>query len=106
VVALDPGADTDGDGQPNDSEQSAGTDPRSSTSVFKTTAAVLSGNDVNLTVATVSGKKYQLETSTSLNSLSWSDNGPVVTATGPSTVFTAADGLGDPRRFYRIKVVP
>ncbi len=106
VEALDPAADTDGDGQPNGSEQAAGTDPNSPSSVFKTTAAVVSGNNVNLTVATVSGKKYQLETSTSLNSQSWSDSGAVVIAVGPSTVFTAAGGLGDPKRFYRVRVVP
>ncbi|MGL4400130.1 MAG: hypothetical protein ACRCXD_09705 [Luteolibacter sp.] len=106
VQALDPAADTDGDGQSNDSEQSAGTDPRSPSSVFKTTAAVLSGASVNLTVNTVAGKKYQLETSTSLTSVSWTNIGSEVTAIGPSTVFTAAGGLGDPKRFYRVRVVP
>ncbi len=106
VLTLDPAADTDGDGQPNDSEQGAGTDPRSSASVLRATAASVSGNDVNLTVSTVSGKKYQLETSTSLYSLSWNNIGPTVTATGPSTVFTATGGAGDPKRFYRVRVVP
>lgn len=106
VQTLDPAADTDGDGQSNDSEQGAGTDPRSSASVLKATAAAVSGNDVNLTVSTVSGKKYQLETSTSLSSASWSNIGTTVTATGPSTVFTATGGAGDPKRFYRVRLVP
>lgn len=106
VLTLDPTADTDGDGQPNDSEQSAGTDPRASASVLRAIAASVSGNDVNLTVSTVSGKKYQLETSTSLSSVSWSNIGTTVTATGSSTVFTATGGAGDPKRFYRVRVVP
>ncbi len=106
VLTLDPAADTDGDGQSNDSELSAGTDPRSSSSVLRAMAAAVSGNDVNLTVATVGGKIYQLETSTSLDSPSWSNIGTTVTATGPSTVFTATGGAGDPRRFYRVRVVP
>lgn len=106
VQMLDPAADMDGDGQSNDAEQSAGTDPRSSTSVFKAIAAVLSGNSVNLTVTTVPGKKYQLETSTSLTSLSWDSLGTVVTAAGPTTLFTATGGVGGPKRFYRVRVVP
>jgi hypothetical protein len=106
IQVLDPAADADGDGQPNGSEQTAGTDPRSPSSVFKTTAAVVSGNQVSLTAATVSGKSYQLETSTSLTSFSWSSLGAAVTATGPSTVLTATGGPGGPRRFYRIRVVP
>jgi hypothetical protein len=106
VQALDPIADTDGDGQSNDSEQSAGTDPLSSASVLRATAASVSGNEVNLTVATVAGKTYQLETSTTLSSQSWSNIGTTVTASGPSTVFTHTGGAGDPKRFYRVRVIP
>ncbi len=106
VQSLDPAADTDGDGQSNASEQTAGTNPLSNSSVLKATATVISGNDVNVTVATVLGKFYQLETSTTLAPLSWSNVGSPVTATGPSTVFTHTSGAGGGKRFYRARVVP
>ncbi|NQX03072.1 hypothetical protein HQ447_20620, partial [bacterium] len=106
VLILDPAADADGDSQPNAAEHSAGTDPRSSASVFKVTAAAVSGNDVNLTITTVPGKTYQLETSTSLAAFSWSSVGPPVTASGPSVVLAHPAGAGDPKRFHRVRVLP
>lgn len=104
VLALDPVLDADADGQSNAAEHIAGTDPRSATSVFKATAAVVSGNDVIVTAATVSGRTYQLETSTTLAAASWSPAGDPVTATGPSTVLTHLDGGTAPKRFYRVAV--
>ncbi|MEO5715603.1 MAG: alpha-amylase family glycosyl hydrolase [Luteolibacter sp.] len=106
VQSLDPAADADGDGQSNASEQTAGTNPLSNSSVLKATATAISGNDVIVTVATVPGKSYQLETSTTLAPLSWSNLNSPVTATGPSTVFTHTGGAGDGKRFYRARVVP
>ena len=96
----------DGDGQNNAAEESAGTNPLDATSVLKATAIAISGNDVNITVATVSGKTYQLETSTTLAPLSWTSVGAPITATGPSTVFPHTGGAVDPKRFYRARVVP
>lgn len=106
VLALDPVADQDSDGQSNGSELTAGTNPLSSESLLKTTATSISGNDILITVTTVSGRKYQLETSTTLTELSWENVGDSVTATGPSTVFTATNVAGQPKRFYRARVVP
>ncbi|MEP4050229.1 MAG: hypothetical protein ABJN80_15420 [Luteolibacter sp.] len=106
VKLLDPLLDDDGDGQSNASEQTAGTNPLSSDSTLKATASAISGNDVIITIATVSGVTYQLETSTSLTSLSWSEVGSPVTADSDSTDFTAPGGAGAPKRFYRVKVVP
>lgn len=106
VQTLDPAADNDGDGQSNAAEQTAGTNPLSGNSVLKATATAIVGNDVNIIVATVSGKSYQLETSTTLAALSWTSLGTPVTATGPSTTFTHTNGAGDGKRFYRARVVP
>ncbi len=106
VRALDPLADQDGDGQSNGSEQTAGTNPNSSQSALITTATSISGNDVLITVSTVIGKTYRLETSTTLENTSWQAIGDPVTAVGTSTVFTASNGAGQPRRFYRARVVP
>ncbi|MEO8616964.1 MAG: thrombospondin type 3 repeat-containing protein, partial [Luteolibacter sp.] len=106
VMALDPVADMDGDGQSNGSEFTAGTDPLSAASALRTTATAIFGDDVNVTVATVSGKSYQLETSIILTAPSWSGLGAPVTANGPSTTFTHNGGAGDFKRFYRVRVVP
>ncbi|MBK1817901.1 hypothetical protein JIN84_19930 [Luteolibacter yonseiensis] len=106
VLVLSPFADNDGDGQSNAAEHTAGTHPLSSSSALKATAIALSGNDVNITVATVPGKKYQLEASATLASGSWTGVGEPVTASGSSTVMTHGGGAGENRRFYRARVVP
>jgi hypothetical protein len=106
-IKLLPGtADEDGDGQSNTAEETAGTDPFSSASVLQATAIAITGNDVNITIASVVGKTYQLETSTTLTAPSWSNVGSAQTAIGTSTVFTDPAGGGDPKRFYRARVVP
>lgn len=106
VLVLNPASDADGDGQSNAAEFTAGTNPLSAISVLKTTAIGVVAGDVNVTAATVSGKTYQLETSTSLGTQSWTSIGAPVIATGPSTIFTHTGGAGDVKRFYRARVVP
>jgi hypothetical protein len=106
LMLLNPLADEDGDRQSNQEEALAGTNPLAAASVFKATATAISGGDVLVTVATVPGKTYQLETSTSLAPGSWSPTGETVTASSSSTILTHPAGAGNPRRFYRAKVVP
>jgi hypothetical protein len=106
VVLLDPSGDRDGDGQNNAAEDTAGTDPFDSSSLLKATATAIAGNGVSVTISSVPGKIYQLETSTTLAPGSWTPAGDPVEAVGTSTVLTHQDGSGDPRRFYRARVVP
>jgi hypothetical protein len=106
IEMLDPAADRDGDGQDNASEQLAGTNPLDPASRFRALATGIDGNDVTVTVATVPGKTYQLETSTTLLPDSWQDIGAPVQAAASSTLFTHPAAGGDLRRFYRVKVVP
>lgn len=106
VLALDPVADNDGDGQVNASEHTAGTNPLSAASVLRATDVLFSGNDVIVTVATVSGKVYQLETSTTLAPMSWGNVGSPVTANSASTSFIHMNGTGNGKRFYRARVLP
>ena len=106
MQALDPATDQDGDGQSNAAEHTAATNPLSTASVLSVSASARSGNDVLVTVATVAGKIYQLETSTTLAAGDWDEAGAPVEASGPSTVLTALGGAVDPRRFFRVKVVP
>ena len=106
ITVLDPSADQDGDGQSNAAEQTAGTNPFDAASVLRATAIARIGNDTHVTIATVPGKTYQLETSILLTTPSWSNVGGTVTATASSTVFIHEDGAGDDKRFYRARVVP
>ena len=43
---------------------------------------------------------------TTLQADDWDEVGGLVEATGPVTILTHPGGSGDPRRFYRAKVVP
>lgn len=106
IEVLDPAADRDGDGQDNASEHVAATNPLDPTSLFKAISTGIDGNDVTVTVATVPGKTYQLETSTTLLPDSWQDIGAPVQAAANATLFTHPSAGGDLRRFYRVKVVP
>jgi glycosidase len=105
TILLSAVGDEDGDGQSNEAEQFAGTDPLIAASVLKVRGIVVSGGDVVVNVATVSGKRYQMESSFELDG-GWVDVGPVRVATGVSTEFTDVGGAGEGRKFYRVRVVP
>lgn len=105
TLSLASNADNDGDGMLNGPEVTAGTNPLDATSVLEATAIVPSGNDIIITVATVAGKFYQLQTSTTLAAGEWDEVGDPIQAIGASTDFTHPDGAGDPRRFHRVKVI-
>ncbi|MEI8036833.1 MAG: alpha-amylase family glycosyl hydrolase [Verrucomicrobiota bacterium] len=105
VVALDPAADADGDGQSNAAEDVAGTDPLLATSTFKATGIAASGNDMVISATTVAGKVYQLETSLTLQP-PWSPIGTSVTSNSATTAFTHSGGAGAGKRFYRVRVMP
>ena len=106
VLVLDPATDFDGDGQSNGAEFTAGTHPLQGSSVLKITQINILGGDVNLTLSTVAGKNYQLETKLTLDPGPWANVGTPVGASGPSTAFTHPGGAGDLKRFYRARVVP
>ena len=105
IEALNPAADRDGDGQSNAAEDGAGTNPFDPSSVFKATAIARSGNDIMVTVATVPGMTYQLESSTMLAADSWLPVGSPVTASGQTASFIHTGGAGNTRRFYRVRAL-
>ena len=106
TISIASGADHDGDGQSNAAEDAAGTNPFDPASVLKATGIVRSGGDIVITFATVSGRSYQLEASSSLSVPTWDDVGSVVTATGASTGFNVPLAGHPVRRFFRLRVVP
>jgi hypothetical protein len=94
-----PTGDDDGDGAGNAAEVLAGTDPGNPADWLRLTVV----NPNLLSANTVPGKRYQLETSTAL--AGWAAAGEVITATSGQVEFPLT-ASGEPRRFWRLRVVP
>ncbi len=103
VILLDPNADDDGDGMSNAAESIAGTNPLDATSTFAVIASSIDATTVSITVSSVPGRVYQMETSTTLEAESWSPHGDPVTAAAATAILAAPTGPED-RKFYRITV--
>src|SRR5438067_7997195 len=78
---LDPNADTDGDTILNRLESVAGTNPFDSNSVPRIAASAYSGSGFSVTLSCVLGKSYQLQSSRTLMSDSWSNETSMVART-------------------------
>lgn len=95
--------DDDGDGQSNEAELDASTDPQDPSSCLAVAATQLSGNQITLTWSSVPGKSYHIESSADLTTwqtVSGSSTG-AVTATTSSITLT---GLSGSRLFFRVVV--
>lgn len=95
--------DDDGDGQSNEAELYASTDPQDRSSCLAVAATQLSGNQLTLTWSSVPGKSYHIESSADLTTwqtVSGSSTG-AVTATTSSITLT---GLTGSRLFFRVVV--
>lgn len=104
AIALDASADQDGDGRSNLDEQTAGTNPLDASSLFRILSINRAAPSVSVSFTSVIGKSYQLESSTSLQALSWSPAGTPLVASGTQSTLTDPTGGSDPKRFYRIRV--
>ena len=102
--ALLPTADTDGDGQKNSAEAAAGTNPRQSGSVIKITNVTADGTGVHLTFPTEEGKRYQVQTATTLVSATWVDLGTPLAPDGSGTLTKTNNAVGATGLFYRVRV--
>ncbi|MGJ8643637.1 MAG: sialate O-acetylesterase [Luteolibacter sp.] len=88
-------ADTDSDGQDDGLEVTLGTDPISGASSFMISAATEKPDgSLDLTWPSKSGNEYLIETSTTLETGSWSVAGNV-TATDSTTTFNVSAGAGE-----------
>jgi len=99
-------ADPDGDGQTNEQEFIAGTDPTNGNSALRLTnfSRATDGTSFFLTWQSIPGKSYQVQTTTDFST--WTDVGTPMTA---SATLTSTDVTipGNPARvFYRVKIVP
>lgn len=106
VIELLPAADDhDGDGRSNLEEKNAGTNPRDPNSFFRTTSVVVDGNDYDVTITTVGGLFYHLETSTDLgvNDV-WTSVDSNNLGSGVDMTLTHINGATGSDRFYRVRV--
>jgi hypothetical protein len=105
-------ADPDGDGQSNEAEFLAGTDPTNSTSVFRITAVLREGNDLRVTWSMGSGRTNALQVTTGAGSGSYTTNNfsdifTVTNTVGLVTNYLDVGGATNvPSRYYRIRLVP
>jgi hypothetical protein len=106
VKLLAPTADDDADGQTNEAEAAAGTNPLSNASAFKVNSAAVPANgEFTITWASVVGKKYRVQRSATLVSNDWTDISPEITATGSTSSYNDPSA-GSMRHFYRVRLVP
>jgi len=105
VKLLLAAGDDDGDGRSNLDEQNAGTNPLDASSLFKILFIQHTSPAVSVGFTSVVGKTYQLETSTSLDSGTWTPVGSSSVATSAQSSLTNPTGGNDPKRFYRVRVI-
>lgn len=97
--------DFDGDGFSNMQEYMSGTDPKDSASALQIVSVTPSGNDNLIGFASVADKTYQVKYSDDLATGIWILI-QQVTATGSTTQVSDTGGALQPRRFYRVELVP
>ncbi len=106
VILLSPTGDQDGDGQSNEAEQIAGTNPLAQTSALKiTNSSKPSASSFIVTWSSVIGKKYRVQAATTPTEASFTDISGDITAVAPASSFTDTSAAGT-WKFYRVRVVP
>lgn len=92
--ATDPGGDADGDGQSNIEESIFGTNPMQAGDRFRTPALSFNAATGQLEVswASVAGKRYQLQTCADLMAGEWLDDGEAVVGAGETVSVSRIPG--------------
>ncbi len=102
----DAALDKDGDDRTNLEEFLSGTDPQSPTDRLELKSLAFSGDDAVVTFATVPGKSYRVERTTSLALNEWHVLVTSLIATGTETTINDHGGALRPRVFYRALLFP
>jgi len=98
-------ADPDGDGLTNAQEFAAGTVPNDPASALRASIAI-SGSNLVVSFPTVSGKSYRVERSDTLANGSWTTLSDNIAGTGGVLQVTDVGAASQPKRFYRVVLLP
>jgi rhamnogalacturonan endolyase len=98
------GEDPDGDGQSNEIEAAAGTDPKDGASNFAATLTPTAGTQFALTWPSVPGKTYEILSSTSLSG-QWQSVSTVVAGPGATSTFPINPGQHGTSAFFMVRIV-
>ena len=98
--------DDDGDGFSNLQEYLAGTDPADPASRLRIMSSVITGNNVQVSFASVLDKNYLFERSVSMTPTNWTIVTQGVAGTGGTLPITDPGGATNiPSRFYRVRLM-
>lgn len=102
AYGLDPQADPDGDGFANWQEATAGTNPFDATSYPRIPTVAYWANNVSVTVPCVLGKRYELQSVTSLSSTNWLAETNTVVRSGTTVALSVPAPAA--MKFYRVAI--
>jgi Bacterial TSP3 repeat len=104
--SSDAARDDDGDGFSNLQEYLAGTDPADPSNCLRITSSVVTGQNVQVSFASVLDKNYLLERSVSMTPTNWTIVTQGVAGTGGILPITDPGGATNlPSRFYRVRLM-
>ncbi len=98
------GEEPDGDGQSNEIEAAAGTDPLNGASTFAATLNRTAGTNLALTWPSVPGKTYEILRNTSLTG-QWELVETVIAGSGTSSSFPIIPSLHGKSAFFEVQIV-
>jgi hypothetical protein len=98
--------DPDGDGLTNLQEFRAGTDPMNGGSSVRITSVSVAGDQVRMTFSSIAGKHYRVERTDSLAGALWLVVAENIVATGTEVEVVGRAESGQRVGFYRVRVLP
>lgn len=104
MVTLDALDDADRDGFTNSEEETAGTNPLSASSYPAVVEIALSGNDVVVLIASVTGRLYQLAGRDEWDGGEWTDIGSALPGTNGALQLTDPGGASHTHRNYHVRI--
>src|ERR1041384_254564 len=99
---LSTNADADGDGRNNPAESAAGTDPFNAGSILNVATISQSGGNATVSWASLTGKRYQVQSCTNLAQGVWINEGGLLA--GNASQLTAIIPAASSAKFFRVIV--